>query len=404
MVTSWQKLEAEVRAHPQREAAYYFDLSRMRAQMNLLKHLPKQVRTFYAMKVNPHSEVVRAALRHSSITGIEVASGGEIDTVMSQSIKGIDVLEDIIYTGPGKKNEELQLSVSGRIRHVNVESELEARRLNRIAKEIGITQPILVRLNTKHKIEGAGVVLGSGDTQFGFPQKRAQDTLEMLSTLDNIRVDGFHMYPATGVVDYNKLLGSVEASFEFLKDIENSSQREFPILDFGGGFGIDYSGEKVFNIKGYSQGLESLITDFDFGDKIFYLELGRYLAADMGYYVTRVNDIKTLESGKKAVICNAGTNAHKRPQVLDVDYPLEVISMNVEQEFPEMQEIIVSPEDVFNVYGPFCTSVDHVALGKTGKLIRVGDYVVQPKAGAYGKTMSPQRFLSHPEVPEIILN
>ncbi len=85
--------------------------------------------------------------------------------------------------------------------------------------------------------------------------------------------------------------------------------------------------------------MERLISDFGYNDKKFYLELGRYLAAEMG----------------------------------------------------------------FNVYGPFCTSVDKFAWDKSGKQIRVSDYIVQPKTGAYRRSMSPKGFLSHPQVPEIFL-
>lgn len=396
--TQLEKIKRELIRNPITSTAYFFDLGIMGQQMDSLIHLPQQVETFYAMKVNPNPRVVASALTHKNISGIEIASLGEQITAIGENPTP-EQLRKIIFTGPGKQPHEIEKAIG--IRHLNVESELEAHRANEFAKTKGVEQPILVRLNTKHVIEGAGVTLGSGSNQFGFPQENASEVLEKLSKFKNLQIDGFHMYPATGVLNYENLLKSVEASFQFLKDIEGQANRRFPVLDFGGGFGVDYSGDNVFDIKGYSSGLEELIKGFGFNDRTFYLELGRYLAANMGYFVTKVNDIKTMGDGTKAVICVAGTNAHKRPQVLNVDYPLEVISMDVEDKFQGQEN--VAREDLFNVYGPFCTSVDKIAWNKSGKIIRVGDYIVQPKAGAYGRTMSPQQFLSHPEIPELFL-
>lgn len=378
---------------------YIYDLNKFKKQINKLSNLPFQIKIYYAMKANPHSSILDFALKNNNLDGIEVASKGEIKEVL----KFEKNLNKIIYTGPSKTPEELEFSIKNNIKYLNIESLLEAQRINFFAKKHNKIQPILIRLNTKHEFppNESGVILGSGDTQFGFPENQIKNYLEKIEKLENIKINGFHIYPATGVLNAKTLLKSVESSFKFIKQIEKTKKTKYKTIDFGGGFGIDYQGNKEFDINLYGEGIEKLINKYKINDKELLLELGRYLTADMGYFVTRVNDIKILESGNKAVLCTSGTNFHKRPQVLGIDYKLEVVNMDKEPFYPHLEN--VKKTDKFNVYGPLCTSIDKLAINKSGKEIKVNDYIVQLQAGAYGKTMSPQAFLSHQEIPEIIL-
>ena len=308
-----------------------------------------------------------------------------------------------IYTGPSKTLSELEYSIQNEIRYVNAESWLELLRINEIAKKYDVLQGVLLRLNTKHEFNGnSKATFGGKDTQFGIPQQSAEEYVKKIKNLENIKLDGVHMYPASGILDYNALLSSVEEAFKFTNGLKEKIGFNSEVIDFGGGFGIDYTGDKVFDIESYAKGLESLIKQYNMEETNLYLELGRYLGADMGYFVTQVNDIKTMESGKKAVLCYAGTNAHKRAQLFPNDkYKTTVISQNREPFSGEIE--YVKAEDTFDVFGPLCTPVDAIAKDRTGLEIRVGDYIVQTQVGAYGRTMSPQEFLSHAIVPEIIL-
>jgi len=393
-----------------KESFYIYDLEVMRYKMKLLSLLPENVKTYYAMKVNPHLEVVKEALKNENISWIEVASKWEIDVVMQAWEKD---LSRVIYTWPSKKDYELECSVENNIKYLNVESLKEAVVINQKAKEKGVIQPILMRLNTKHKFEEseAWVTLWSWDTQFGFPQDKTEEYLKKLEKLENIKVEGFHMYPATWIMKAEVLLRSVDETFKFVKEIEAKTNKNFETIDFWWGFWIDYGGFEEFDIKKYSQGLNKLIEKYNMEDKTLILELWRFLWADMWYFVTKVNDIKTLASWKKAVLCTAWTNALKRPQVLWVDYHIDIVK-NSEDSNLEIKKILeelwdnleVKKEDKFNVYWPFCTSVDKILWDKTGKEINLGDFIVIPQTWAYWKTMSPQDFLSHPEVEEVILN
>ena len=411
---------------------YIYDLWVMNTKMDALACLPGKVETFYAMKVNPHVEVVTNALNHENIRGIEVASAWEIEVVQQAWEQD---LSKVIYTWPGKKREELQISVDWNIRYLNVESLREAIVTDMIAKQRNVMQPILLRLNSKHafwKWE-AWVTLWSGSTQFWVPQDDAVRTLRQLEQLENLKVDGFHVYPATWVMSAEVLLWSVERTFQDVVSIEKEVWKTFKTIDFWGGFWIDYGWNTQFNIQAYSIWLQKLIEKYDMQDRVFLLELGRFLWADMWYYFTKITDIKQvgivepqtmwqiawtiLENWQKIweiikwVICEAGTNWHKRPQVLWVDYHIEVLEWESAQRkyIEEMMMKLwwevpqVLQDELFNVYGSFCTSVDFLAKWVRWKVARIWDFIVMPQSGAYWKSMSPQQFLSHPEVAEIVI-
>ena len=392
-----------------KNSMFVYDLQVMNSKMDLLSCLSEQVHTYYAMKANPNHSVIKNALEHPNITWIEVASLGEMEKVLNAWW----TLEKVIYTWPSKTEQELEFWVKNNIHYLNVESWKELLLVDELAKKYNKKQKVLIRLNTKHKFEEweAWVTLWSGDTQFGFPQVGIENMFPFFSKLKNIEIDGFHMYPASWVISAEALLKSVESAFKFMNDIEEKTWIKFKTIDFWWGFGVDYEGNKEFDIEKYANWLKELIKKYNMEEKELILELWRYIAADMWYFVTKVNDIKTLQSWAKAVLCYAWTNAHKRPQVLKVDYKLWVIKNPnpwTEDLYKKANELWlsidkVSKNDTFNVYGPFCTSVDKIAEWKTGYDIEIGDYIVQLQAGAYWKTMSPKDFLSHPEVPEIII-
>lgn len=406
-----------VRAHADVPAFYLYDLAVMRSQMDLLSCLSQNVKTYYAMKVNPEQETIEQALSHPNISWIEIASKGELNKVLqaNQKIFQKNNASNVIYTWPSKQFDELELSIEKNIHTLNVESFTEALRIDQIAAKFNKIQNVLIRLNSKFDFKDwhAQIVLGSGDTQFGFVQDNAIEELKKFDKLKNISVKWFHVYPASWVLKAADLLESVQSTFETVKRIEQETWKNFEIIDFGGGFGIDYDWKEKFDIKEYANWLEKLIQKYKMQDKSLYLELWRFLAADCWYFVTKVNDIKTLKSGKKAVLTCAWTGAHKRPQVLNVNYKMWVVNINEDAKRSELEERArkhdeilskVSTSDNFDVFGPFCTSVDKILRDKTWYEIQIGDFIVMLESGAYWRTMSPQEFLSHPKVAEFFIN
>ena len=142
-----------------------------------------------------------------------------------------------------------------------------------------------------------------------------------------------------------------------------------------------------------------MIDQFNFSDRHFVLELGRYLAADSGYFCSEIIDIKESR-GKKQVVCAGGINHFRRPAALSINHPMCIVPNNHEPLFDGQEH--VRQESVY-FGGPLCTGADKLANDVYIESADVGDIAVFGLAGAYGLTMSNQAFLSHEPPQEIVI-
>ena len=376
---------------------YIYDTQPMHKKIALLKSImPAGVEIFYAMKTNPHPAFLDAALA-SGAMGIEIASLGEAEKAVAAGFRP----EQLIYTGPGKTEEELCWSVANGVRTVHVESLVEAHRLNAICAEQGETQDVLLRINANFDIHEAQTTFSGGSKKFGVDEEKLDDVLPQLLALEHLNFRGLHVYAASGVLKVADLLKNCELVFGLAEKIETQHKGTIcDIIDFGGGFGIDYleTGHD-FDPQAYANGLQKLIDDYDFGGRTFFLELGRYLAADSGWFCTEIVDIKESR-GKKQVVCAGGINHFRRPAALAINHPLAIVRMDYPRLF-DGQDSVRDEEVYFG--GPLCTGADKLANDVYTEAADIGDIAVFCYAGAYGLTMSNIEFLSHSRPPEIVL-
>ncbi|OIO72626.1 MAG: diaminopimelate decarboxylase [Zetaproteobacteria bacterium CG1_02_53_45] len=377
---------------------YIYDTAPMRSKITHLKEImPAGVEIFYAMKANPHTAFLAAALE-AGAKGIEIASLGEAEKAVAA---GFDPAR-LIYTGPGKSPEELQWAVNNGIRTVHIESLTEAYRLNGIAAAAGKTQDVLLRINADFDIHEAQTTFSGGSKKFGVDEEKLAAVLPQILALKSLNFRGLHVYAASGVLNVANLLKNCELVFGMAKQIEADFAGVIcDTIDFGGGFGVDYlETDHDFNPQAYADGLQALIDCYGFDGRTFFLELGRYLAADSGWFCTEILDIKDSR-GIKQVICAGGINHFRRPAALAINHPLALVRMHRKKLFDGQEDI--RAESVY-FGGPLCTGADKLANDVFVEAADVGDIAVFGLAGAYGLTMSNMEFLSHERPQEYVLD
>ncbi len=391
-----QKLR-EIAASGETLNCYLYDSAPMRAKIRDLAGLmPAGVEVFYAMKANPHAAFLNAALE-SGARGIEIASLGEAEKAVAAGFAP----GQLIYTGPGKSPEELTWAVQKGIRTVHIESLSEAHRLNAIAAGAGKKQDILLRINADFDIHEAQTTFSGGSKKFGVDEEKLQTVLPRILALDALNFRGLHVYAASGVLNVDDLLKNCELVFGMAQQIERDYDGVIcDIIDFGGGFGIDYleTGHD-FDPQAYAHGLAALIERYGFAGRTFFLELGRYLAADSGWFCTEILDIKESR-GKKQVVCAGGINNFRRPAALAINHPLAIVRTGRKKLYAEQEA--VHQESVY-FGGPLCTGADKLANDVYVEAADIGDIAVFGYAGAYGLTMSNIEFLSHARPQEFVL-
>jgi len=392
-------IEAALRARADEGTlnCYVYDTAPMRAKLReLARRMPEGVQPFYAMKANPHPAFLAAA-REAGAAGIEIASLGEGEKALAAGFAP----SELIFTGPGKSPEELRWAVEQGIRTVHVESLVEAHRLQRICEALNTRQDVLLRINANFDIHEAQTTFSGGSKKFGIDEEKLDAALPVLLGPDRLRFRGLHVFAASGVLRAEDLLKNCELVFGMADRIERAHPGvRCDIIDFGGGFGIDYleTGHD-FDLAAWAEGLRELIARFGFAGRSFVLELGRWLAADSGWFCTEILDIKDSR-GKKQVICAGGINHFRRPAALAINHPLMIVRMGRQALFAG-QESVRREKAYFG--GPLCTGADKLANDVFVEAADVGDIAVFGYAGAYGLTMSNIEFLSHPRPAEVVL-
>jgi len=377
---------------------YIYDTKPMAEKIAMLSAMmPAGVEIFYAMKANPHAAFLQTAFE-SGVEGIEIASLGEA----KKAVKAGYSPDRLIYTGPGKSPEELRWCVEQGIRTVHIESLTEAYRLHQICCEYGKSQDVLLRINADFDIHEAQTTFSGGSKKFGVDEEKLDDVLPQILELEYLQFRGLHVYAASGVLNVDDLLKNCELVFSLTQKIEtNYANVRCDIIDFGGGFGVDYLEEgHDFNPQAWADGLQTMIAHYGFEGRHFVLELGRYLAADSGFFCTEILDIKESR-GKKQVVCAGGINHFRRPAALGINHPMSIVWMG-KPRLHTYQEKVRTEKVYFG--GPLCTGADKLANDIFIEAADVGDIAVFALAGAYGLTMSNQEFLSHARPDEIVLH
>jgi diaminopimelate decarboxylase len=355
-------------------------------------HLPPAVELHFSMKANP----MPALVQHMAglVDGIDVASGGELkvalDTGMAPGC--------ISFAGPGKSEAELTSAVAaGAV--VHAESERELRLLAHVGGQLGVNPLLVLRINPDYELKGSGMRMGGGAKQFGIDAEDAPRLLGLCAQL-GLTVLGFHIFSGSQSLKAEAIIEAQAQTFALARELAGQTRDPVRILNIGGGFGIPYfPGEAALDLGPIGAALAAALPGVhaSLPEAQVSIELGRYLVGEAGVYVARVIDRK-VSRGQVFLVTDGGLHHHLAAsgnfgQVIRKNYPVAIGNrMSASHE-----------RETASVVGPLCTPLDLLAERMDLPQAQVGDLVVVFQSGAYGRSASPQGFLSHPEAPEVLV-
>lgn len=332
------------------------------------------------MKANPRREIIECLLEQGC--GVEVASANELKMAITV---GCDP-QNIVFTGPGKGIDELEMAVEAGIFCTNVESILEIERLIEIADKRRKSINIGIRVNLQNRI--AGRISMSGVTQFGIIPTQVEEAIKCARKSDYIHVIGFQVYAGTQILDSNAISENVEQTIECVFKMIDDYDLIIRYLNFGGGFGIPYfSNDVALDMDRLRVEMKAIYEKYPRLAKVerIVFESGRFILAEAGVFVVKILYKKEV-CDKKFLICDGGSNFHSSAAFL---------GRFVRNNFP-MHSISDSMEDEkVTIVGNLCTPTDVIGQDVTIRKAEVEDLIVVEKSGAYGLTFSPLCFLSH---------
>jgi diaminopimelate decarboxylase len=353
--------------------------------------MPDEVQLHYAMKANPYAPLL--ALMARLVDGFDVASGGELKAALGSGMAAAD----ISFAGPGKRDRELEAAISAGAT-LNLESAGEAERALSIADRLGIAPRLAVRVNPDFDLKGSGMKMGGGAKPFGVD---AAEVPALVRRLIDAGADwrGFHIFAGSQALDAMAIAETQAQTVALAARLANEIGRAPPLVNLGGGMGVPYfPSDKAVEAAAVGQALGETLAARDavLADSRFAMELGRWLVAEAGVYLTRIVDRKTSH-GETFLVTDGGLHHQLAASgnfgtVIRRNYPIALASAFGRE-----------PDEIVSVVGCLCTPLDRLGDQVALPRAEVGDLIALFQAGAYGASASPAAFLGQGPAREMLV-
>jgi diaminopimelate decarboxylase len=339
----------------------------------------------YAMKANSNQAVIATLAKLGC--GADVVSGGELKRALAAGIPA----DKIMFSGVGKKADEIGAALDAGILCINVESEPELDRLSQIAVSKGREACVSIRVNPDVDAKThAKISTGKSENKFGIPISRARDVYQHAGKLKGVRVTGVDMHIGSQITDLQPFDDAFALLSDFVRTLRTDGHH-IKHVDLGGGLGIPYreDNEPPPDPAAYAAVVKRSTRDL--GCKLIF-EPGRMLVGNAGILVAQVIFVKRGEA-KTFVIVDAAMNDLIRPTLYEAHHDIRTV-----KETP-----VGAPRHRADVVGPVCETGDYLALGRDLPELKSGDLVALMTAGAYGAVQAGT-YNTRPLIPEVMVN
>jgi diaminopimelate decarboxylase len=372
--------------------AYLYDLATVVEQIEAVRAvLPARCELYYAVKANSHPAVLRALAPH--VDGVEVASAGEITKALAAGNPRL------VFSGPAKTDQEIAGALQAGLELLNVESLHELHRVGWIGAQLGVTVPVALRVNRRAGGLPGSLRMAGTATQFGIDEDQVPEAVELARRLPAVALRGFHLHAVSNNLDADAHAAFVTDSVAWCVQTAARHRIDLDVVDVGGGIGVDYRGDRGFDLPRFGAGLTAAVARLPAGARLVF-ELGRCIVATAGWYAAEVIDLKQT-FGRCFALLRGGTHHFRLPAAWGHSHPFAVLPIDPWRypfPRPEVRAAAVT------VAGELCTPRDLLARDTWVQRLRVGDLVVFPLAGAYGWEISHHDFLSHPHPTHLVLD
>ncbi len=341
-----------------------------------LEHL-----TCYSVKAN--SNLCLLKLLKDCGAGMDIVSGGELYRALAA---GVDS-KKIVYSGVGKRTDEIRQALAADILMFNVESMGELERLSAVASDMGKTARISLRINPDVDPKTHPYIsTGLKKNKFGLDIEQSLAAYSRAMALPNIEPVGIDCHIGSQLTSLDPFMEALDRIIRFYDRLKGMGLR-IEYLDLGGGLGITYNEEEPPHPAELGKALVNVLKDHPMK---LILEPGRVIAGNSGILLTEVTYTKKTPS-KDFVIVDAAMNDLVRPSLYG--------------SFHSIKEVCPKgrPDLDVDVVGPLCESGDFLARDRQLPAVEAGEMLAVFSAGAYGFTMS-SNYTSRPRAAEVLVD
>ncbi|MEW5771401.1 MAG: diaminopimelate decarboxylase [Pseudomonadota bacterium] len=333
----------------------------------------------YAVKANSSLAILNVFARLGA--GFDIVSGGELARVLAA---GGDPGK-VVFSGVGKRAEEMRAALRAGIHCFNVESESELARLNQVAGEMGLTAPVSLRVNPNVDAKTHPYIsTGLKENKFGIAHDQALRVYQEAAAMPHLRVRGIDCHIGSQLIDVAPFGEALDRVLELVSALDARGIR-LAHIDIGGGVGIRYRDEQPIAWEAYA---EVLLSRLRGRAETLVIEPGRSLVGNAGWLLTTVEYLKHGEA-KDFAIVDAAMNDLMRPALYDAWH--DIVPVRERDGEPRS----------YNIVGPVCESGDFLGHDRALTLAE-GDLLAICSAGAYGMTMS-SNYNTRPRAAEVMV-
>ena len=346
---------------------YVYDFNEVAKNYNAIKGAFKARKSLisYAVKANSNLSLLKFLADLGS--GADCVSIGEIKRALLAGIPSYK----IIFSGVGKRDDEIAEALQRDILFINIESEAESARIEAIAKELGKVARISVRVNPNIDPKTHPYIsTGLSENKFGVDIDTAKRIYLFAKKSPFLEPVGIHFHIGSQLTE----LEPIKEASAIVADLARALQKidiDIKFFDVGGGLGIRYKDEKTIAPYDYAQAILATLKGMDV---TVVCEPGRFIVGNAGVFLTKVLYEKKTGS-KRFIIVDGAMNDLLRPSLYNAYHEVEVVGKSEEA-------------SVADIVGPVCESGDFLAKERLLPKTEPGDIVVVKSAGAYGFVMS----------------
>lgn len=336
--------------------------------------------TCFSVKSNSNIAILRLFSKLRG--GADIVSGGELYRAIKA---GIDPSK-IVYSGVGKREDEIEYAISSDILMFNVESHQELLKIDEIAGRLNKKARISIRVNPDIDPKTHPYIsTGMRENKFGIDYKDAISEYRFAKGLKNIEIVGISCHIGSQLLQISPFVDSLKRLLDLTKELEKEGIK-IRYLDIGGGLGIRYSDETPPHPNEYAEAIKKEIKGLDL---TLILEPGRVIVGNAGILVSRVL-YKKEQYGKLFFIVDAGMNDLIRPSLYG--------------SYHEVWPVVKKDKEIVeaDIVGPICESGDFFAKKRRIQDLDPGDLIAVMSAGAYGFVMS-SNYNSRPRPAEVMV-
>jgi diaminopimelate decarboxylase len=336
----------------------------------------------YALKANDALAVVRTLAELGA--GADVVSEGELAIARAAGVPA----PKIVFAGVGKSRAEMEAGIAAGILQFNVESLPELEALDAVARQMGRTAPVALRINPDVDARThAKITTGKSENKFGIPIDEAIEAARRAAAAPGIELAGLAVHIGSQLTDIEPFRAAFAKMVELALTVRAAGMA-LKRLDLGGGLGLSYAEEAPPTPEAYAAMVKEVTRPL--GLPLLF-EPGRHLVGEAGMLLSRVLYVKAGKS-RRFVILDAGMNDLIRPTLYDAHHAILPVAEPGETDHPERVDVV----------GPICESGDVFAEHRPLPPVSSGALLAIGTAGAYGSVMASY-YNARPPAAEVMV-